>query len=280
MLYSQVYPKRESYRYDFVPLALDRTTIHRENPNSRSFTSYSPPYNKFPPLRHSCHPYFVIVSAIQAYEAHLSKGLTDQHWDVYARLRLIASLWEDLKSFPLDENAHLTLPADRLKSSSSSAAESTDGSREVLPHSTASTKLGAEATAPNATGVGLSSTTSWSSPKLAGFIVPPPSIRPASGIAAVPAPQTPSASPATKSKKSKKWTGSTTSGTPTASSSNVIPSPYHAETGVPTAIPSTSNSHTNSSTSASPLSPTIPSTPASQTTGRAFNRDTPAHFGK
>ncbi|EIM92527.1 uncharacterized protein STEHIDRAFT_151846 [Stereum hirsutum FP-91666 SS1] len=283
--WSTVYPKRESYRYDFVPLALDRTTIHRENPDSRSFTSYSPPYNNFPPLRHSCHPYFVIVSAIQAYEAHLSKDLTDQHWDVYARLRLIASLWEDLKGFPLDENALFSLPADQLKSSSPSAAESTDGSREVLPHSTASTKLGAEATSPNATGVGLSSTTSWSSPKLAGFIVPPPSIRPASGIAALPAPQTPSASPATKSKKSKKWTGSTTSGTPTASSSspsNVIHSPSHAGTGVPrdpTAIPSTRNSHTNSSTSASPLFPTTPSTTASQTTGRGFNRDIPAHFG-
>lgn len=267
MLYSQVCPKREFYRYDFVPLALDRTTIHRDNPESCSFTSYSPPYKDFPPLRHSCHPYFVIVSAILAYETHLSKALPDQHRDVYGKLHLIVSLWEDLKDFPLDENAF-------------PAAKSTDGCQGAPPQSPASTEPASEVSSLNATGSGVSFSTSWPPKNFAAFIPPPP----ASEIPALPSPLTPNASPATKSKKSKTGTGPSTSGTPTASSSspsNVIHSPSHAGTGVPrdpTAIPSASNPHTDSSTSAPPLFQMTPSTTTPQTTGRPSS--TPALAGK
>lgn len=262
--------------YDFVPLALGRTTIHREHQDSSSFISYSPPYESFPPLQHGCHPYFVIFSAIQAYEAHLYKDLLDQHWELYAKLRLIASLWEDLKGFPLDENALPSLCEDQLKPASPLLEEPTTGSQGSLPTSSASTESESEAVAPSATSSATSSTTSSSSSHAAG-VTPNLSLSmPASGLPASPSQKTSNGYSAAKSKES---AGRITSGTPAVSSLKPSIEKHSAGPGGlrdPQAAALSSNLQTNSSTSTPLPFSWITSATTPLATGPAFGDLTPS----
>ncbi|EIM92526.1 uncharacterized protein STEHIDRAFT_164790 [Stereum hirsutum FP-91666 SS1] len=145
--WSSVFPIRKSYTYTFVPFALEHTVIHREKddgPLSPS-VAHHPPYDNFPALQHACHPYFVIYSAIQAYDAQ--EDLSDQQLQRYATLRLVYSLWEDLKGFTVDDDAlpplaeNIALPVAQSPTAVSTAGPAGDkppsrmstGSTESIP---------------------------------------------------------------------------------------------------------------------------------------------------
>lgn len=281
MLGVQVWPQRESYTYDFVPLSLGRTIIHRDDTDSSSFASYSPPYEDFPPLCHSCHPYFVIFSAIQAYEAHVHKELPDKHWERYAKLRLIASLWEDLRDFPLDENALPSLLEDQSNTPSSPPG-SIDGSQGIPTANPALDCNFADAAASDAPRSAASSSSSSASSSSSS---PPPAAislsssqpiesAPTSGPAASTTPKNWRARAAADMQKStvstaeqsgrKSGRGSTSLSTP----SDVRQTPSHAGTGVP--------AHTNNPNSMAPLPSPASTATTNQTTGSVFDAQVPA----
>ncbi|KZV66208.1 hypothetical protein PENSPDRAFT_689161 [Peniophora sp. CONT] len=96
-----VFPKNESYTYDFVPLALEGTVITRQpftsGPNRPSTAPnvYLSPYSNFPELTCGAHPYIVILAALQHMRRH-EQTLSSEQLQAYSTMEHIRSLWVQL----------------------------------------------------------------------------------------------------------------------------------------------------------------------------------------
>ncbi|VDB91767.1 unnamed protein product [Peniophora sp. CBMAI 1063] len=107
--WSVVLPPGETYRYTFVPLALEGITITRQPYTARPTRQpvapnvYLPPYTGFPELACAAHPYIAILAAVAHLRQHEQK-LSPEQLQAYSMMEHIRSLWIQLSSKIIDDS--------------------------------------------------------------------------------------------------------------------------------------------------------------------------------